>query len=412
MSSDNPRAIPLFHGDYREKEEPTLWFAQFQLSLPDSYTEIQRIRRFKMQLAPGSMADQWFYDISLTCHSFSQLQAEFLTRWPPPKPPQYSRAQQKERIMAQVLKEEDIGVWLAGEPTGNYGHVIWANKVMRIAMGMGDSTGSLVEYALEGIPNVLKDHMTCSYASWQEFLQDIESVPAIKLKRAKEDLSMNRTRDTDIAQLKAQSSPAFNTLPFQFSQLAMDNSRTAQPSYRASRAYANANTFMPPLPTANSAQIMEKLNVLLQRQATDAGRRQYEADVDAWHRTYGTEAVVGSGECYTCGMITEPMHMSSQCTATETLRPQESRWRQYVAAMLRRATPAQPPAPAYTVAPIQYAPHSVHPYYQQYGAVPTPVFAVQDDQGWWDHSNAWGQHEVGYEWGSENYGGPLPTADQ
>ncbi|KAG2048148.1 hypothetical protein BDR06DRAFT_1013269 [Suillus hirtellus] len=320
--------------------------------------------------------------------------------------------------MAQVLKEEDIGVWLAGEPTGNYGHVIWANKVMRIAMGMGDSTGSLVEYALEGIPN-----------------------------------------------LKAQSSPAFNTLPFQFSQLAMDNSRTAQPSYRASRAYANANTFMPPLPTANSlttpitlasvapnrptrgigsnamgwrgnpftcasltrAQIMEKLNVLLQCQATDAGRRQYEADVDAWHRTYGTEgvpslerpyllrpgtAVVGLGECYTCGMITEPMHMSSQCTATETLRPQESRWRQYVAAMLRRATPAQPPAPAYTVAPIQYAPHSVHPYYQQYGAVPTPVFAVQDDQGWWDHSNAWGQHEVGYEWGSENYGGPLPTADQ
>lgn len=136
--------------------------------------------------------------------------------------------------MAQVLKEEDIGVWLPGEPTGNYGHVTWATKVMRIPMGMSDSAGLLVEYAVEGIPNVLKDHLTCSYSSWQEFLQDVESVPAIKLKRAKEDLNMNRTRDTDIAQLKAQSSSTFNTLPFQFSQMTMDNSRQVQPSYRAS----------------------------------------------------------------------------------------------------------------------------------------------------------------------------------
>ncbi|KAG1795829.1 hypothetical protein EV424DRAFT_1353400 [Suillus variegatus] len=435
MSSDNPRPVPLFHGDYRDKEEPSLWFAQFQLSLPDNYLDAQRVRRLKMQMAPGSMADQWFDDVAISCSSFSQFQAEFISRWPPPKPPKYSRAQQKERVMAQVLKEEDIGVWLPGEPTGNYGHVTWATKVMRIAMGMGDSAGLLVEYAVEGIPNVLKDHLTCSYSSWQEFLQDVESVPAVKLKRAKEDLNMNRTRDADIAQLKAQSSSAFNTLPFQFSQMTMDNSRPTQPSYRASRTYANANNFLSATPSANlmamptqatpvatvnrfargagpnamgwrnnpfvrptltRAQIMEKLNTLPQRQATEAGRRQYEADVDAWHRMHGTEgtpslerpyplrpgtAVVGSGECYTCGMITEPMHLSSQCVATETLRPQESRWRQYIAAMLRRAAPAQAPAQTYTVSPAQYTPQATHTYYQQYGVAPAPVFAVQEDQG-------------------------------
>jgi hypothetical protein len=41
MSNDNLHSIPLFHGDYREKEEPSLSFAQFQLSLPDSYTDVQ-----------------------------------------------------------------------------------------------------------------------------------------------------------------------------------------------------------------------------------------------------------------------------------------------------------------------------------------------------------------------------------
>ncbi|KAG2120449.1 uncharacterized protein F5147DRAFT_646953 [Suillus discolor] len=231
MSGDNPCPIPLFHGDYREKEEPSLWFAQFRLSLPDSYSDVQCIQRLKMQLAPGSMADQWFDDISVACSLFNQLQGEFMLRWPPPKPPQYSRAQQKECVMAQVLKEEDIGVWLPGEPMSNYGQVTWGNKVMRITMGMGDSTGLLVEYALEGIPNVLKDHMTCSYASWQEFLQNVESVPAVKLKRAKEDLNMNRTRNTDIAQLKAQNLLALNTLPFQFTQLSMDSGCSPQPYY-------------------------------------------------------------------------------------------------------------------------------------------------------------------------------------
>ncbi|KAG1829622.1 hypothetical protein EV424DRAFT_1535638 [Suillus variegatus] len=294
MSSDNPRPIPLFHGDYREKEEPSLWFAQFQLSLPDSYLDAQCIQRLKMQLAPGT-----------------------------PR-----RIHRKEHVMAQVLKEEDIGVWLPGEPTGNYGHVTWATKVMRIPMGMSDSAGLLVEYAVEGIPNVLKDHLTCSYSSWQEFLQDVESVPAIKLKRAKEDLNMNRTCDADITQLKAQSSSTFNTLPFQFSQMTMDNSRQVQPSYRASRAYANANPFLSTTPNANlaampaqaipvasvnrptrgagsnimgwrgnmltrptltRAQIMEKLNTLPQHQATEVGRQQYEADVEAWHHMHGTE---------------------------------------------------------------------------------------------------------------------------
>jgi hypothetical protein len=44
MSNDNLHSIPLFHGDYREKEEPSLSFAQFQLSLPDSYTDVQHVQ--------------------------------------------------------------------------------------------------------------------------------------------------------------------------------------------------------------------------------------------------------------------------------------------------------------------------------------------------------------------------------
>ena len=63
-SRDAPRPVPLFYGDYRENEEPTTWFAQFQLSLPDNYTDAKRLQRFEMQLAPGHIADQWFASLT------------------------------------------------------------------------------------------------------------------------------------------------------------------------------------------------------------------------------------------------------------------------------------------------------------------------------------------------------------
>lgn len=173
------------------------------------------------------------------------------------------------------------------------------------------------------------------------------------------------------------------------------------------------------------AQIMEKLNVVPQRQNTENGIRQYEADVNTWHRMHGTEgipslerpyplrpgtSILGSGECYNCRIVTEPMHLSSQCTVTEVLRPQESRWRQHVAAMLRRAAPGQTSIPTYSIAQTA---QTTHPYYQQYGAPLTPqVFTVQEEQGWWDQTNAWTQQETGYEWEPENYGGPLHIAEQ
>ena len=362
-SRDTPRPVPLFHGDYRENEEPATWFAQFQLSLPDGYTDAKRLQQFEMQLAPGHIVHQWF--ISLTSSdtsSFAALRLAFYQRWPPPRPPAYSRAQQKERVMAQVLKEEDIGVWTADGATGNYGHVVWAHKVMRLALGMGDIAGFLIEPALENIPNMLKDHLSCSYSTWQEFVDDVESVPAIKLKRAREELDKERLRDADIARLKAQSTSS-SALSLQLSQLSLD---AARPVYRS--ALRNPIPSIPSIPSFNymptpsnrplppcgaglrgstfmnrpalsRTQILEKLGVVPHHPNTEMGRRQYEMDIELWHRTHGAEGIpsldypyplrpgtaeIGSGECYNCGMTTDPVHFSSQCVSNEPIRTQES----------------------------------------------------------------------------------------
>ncbi|KAG1835436.1 hypothetical protein EV424DRAFT_1340551 [Suillus variegatus] len=359
--SEHPRTVPLFKGDYGDKEEPTEWFAQFELSLPETWSDRQRIDRFAMQLAPGQIAEEWFQGLSSTrISTFLDLRTTFRRRWPPPKRPKYSRMQQKERVMAEVLDENDIGLWTAG----NYGHVVWATKVSRLALGMGDTEGYLIEYVIEGIPNLLKDHLKCEYADWDEFLEDVQSVSSIKLKRGREDLNKERVRDADIARLKVQ--PSLASLQYQFSQMSTSSQRSNPPAYRASTRIPTLPTVQPnatgiiypapnpspPMPTPNTlgtfmgtgrggfgmrgapftriqltrAQIMEKLAMMPQRANTEAGVRQYEADIELWHRNHGTEgfpsldkpyplrpgtALISSGECYSCGAVTDPPHLQS-----------------------------------------------------------------------------------------------------
>ncbi|KAG1871824.1 hypothetical protein DFJ58DRAFT_837139 [Suillus subalutaceus] len=369
--------------------------------------------------------------------------------------------------MAEVLDKNDIGLWTAG----NYGHVVWATKVSCLSLGMGDTEGYLIEYVIKGVPNLLKDHLKCEYADWDEFLEDVQSVSSVKLKRGREDLNKERARDMDIARLKAQ--PSLTSLQYQFSQMSTNGQRSNPPAYQTSMriptlpiqsaVQPNAAGVIypvlnptPPMTAPNNqvmpmgagrgagfgmrgapfmrmqltrVQIMEKLAMMPQRANTEAGVRQYEADIELWHRNHGVEgfptldkpyplrpgkALSGSGECYSCSMVTDPLHVGAQCIAQEHLRSQESRWRQQVAGLLRRtALPTN--RLAYSTAPVQYVAPATHPYYGSYGtSLPALVYLVvqQEEHSGWDGQDVWTTQESGYDWGMENYVGPLLQMDQ
>ena len=103
-----------------------------------------------------------------------------------------------------------------------------------------------------------------------------------------------------------------------------------------------------------------------------------------WHRTYGGNAtpsleqpyplkpgtvILGSGKCFICGMVTDLPHIGGTCQATEPLQPLESRWRQLVAGMLRRATFPRPP-----VSQVQYVWPAIYSGQDGYSAsTPLPV---------------------------------------
>ena len=80
-----------------------------------------------------------------------------------------------ERIREQVLSEENIGKWITplDKWKADYGQNIWANKVVKAAITMGDTAEFLIDCVVDGILNLLKDHLACRYDTWEEFKKDI-----------------------------------------------------------------------------------------------------------------------------------------------------------------------------------------------------------------------------------------------
>ncbi|KIM56849.1 hypothetical protein SCLCIDRAFT_17106 [Scleroderma citrinum Foug A] len=385
-TSATAKMLPLFHGDYSDKEEPAHWFAQFQLALPDLWPEATKVQWFRMQLAPRGYTDEWFDALTTSeCASVAAIRTR--ARW--------SKVQQKERVRDQSLKEEEIGKWIQEGRVGDYGQNVWAERVMKLALSMGDADGTLIEYAIKMAPPILRNHLEEGYDSWEEFIQAVRNIPAVKLRHSREDLEKERTQDSAIAVLRQQ-----------VTQLTV---WASVPSYQASPRVSPTS-----LPYTNAVSGTAT-------PSTPQGA--------AWHRTYGSDttpslkrpyplkpgmAALGSGECFVCRMVTDLPHIGGVCQAAEPLKPLESRWRQLVAGMLRRAMSPRPP-----VSQVQY----VWPMTQLHPAVsmlaPVLVHAVgayEDDTSTGDNYGFKGDGytEVPWDWvtASENGGGLRQPADQ
>ncbi|KAG2035646.1 hypothetical protein BDR03DRAFT_983494 [Suillus americanus] len=303
IMADTMKSVPLFYGDYGENKNPAAWFTQFELLLPNSWTDTQRIHRFAMQLMPGESAAEWYQGLTSShISSFASLKAEFFKCWPVPKQPKLTQVQQKEHIMAQTLKEDEVGERTQEGRTGNYAHVIWAINISWLALGMGDIDGAMIEYALEGIPNLLKDHLKCTYNTWEEFVEDIQNVPNVKLKHRQEDLDKERAHDAKIAKLKAQNMLSTSYLSQQLTQMSMGMQQmplTMLPplvnpnlpvTTRGGSLMFNTNRgAFTPCTQLTWAQILERAALVPQRHNTEVGTHQYEVDVDMWHHAYGAQ---------------------------------------------------------------------------------------------------------------------------
>ena len=145
---NNPLYTDMFIGDY----------------VPLSWNDNQKITHFENHIAPSSLVQEWFDNLDPgDKQTLSALQMAFYKQWPCPTQPSFSCAEQKEQIRGLVLKEDNIGKWVtpSDKQKVDYGQNLWATEVAKMATNMGDHKGFLIDYVLEGILNILKDHLTC-----------------------------------------------------------------------------------------------------------------------------------------------------------------------------------------------------------------------------------------------------------
>lgn len=196
---------PSFYGDYENGEEPTNWIRKYQLSLPPSYSDADKISRFELQCAAASPAEAWFASLTAAnTTSWSTFITAFKTRWPPPAQVALSVAQKKDRIRAVVLKDEEVGVMIEEDRGSEWGHVKWARKIVRMAQGFNDSQCHLLDVVLENTPEVLRDFLSDNYSTWADFEADVSKVSASHLLKAKQRLALEKKLREDVNKLQSQ----------------------------------------------------------------------------------------------------------------------------------------------------------------------------------------------------------------
>ena len=185
--------------------EPARWFATFQLGLPASWTESRKIEWFKLQLDPGNVAQDWYNDLTIVeTVSMTALQKAFNTRWPMKHKLQVTQVQLKQHLWGLALKENNIGEWRQKEGVGDYSQNHWAEEVMSMAINAGDTQGRLIDFVIEGIPRILKDHLAGDYDSWEAFEDAVWAVPPDRLQAEKRRQEEDKSRDQVIAALQQQ----------------------------------------------------------------------------------------------------------------------------------------------------------------------------------------------------------------
>ncbi|KAG2144245.1 hypothetical protein DEU56DRAFT_754307 [Suillus clintonianus] len=161
---------PSFHGNYEKDEEPTNWLRRYQLSLPPSYSDSDKIERFELQCAAASPAEE--------CNIQNTL------------------ASASTRETHSCAKEERGRDW---------GHVKWAKQVTKMVLGFGDVHCHFLDVVLENTPEVLRDFLADHYNTWAEFESDVAKTSASQLIWAKQRIANERKLREDVDRLQTQS---------------------------------------------------------------------------------------------------------------------------------------------------------------------------------------------------------------
>ncbi|KAF8950516.1 hypothetical protein BDZ97DRAFT_1617781, partial [Flammula alnicola] len=303
MTSQLPGISP-FHGDGEKDENPQDFLKTLkQLFLSSTiWDDSRRVEFFASCLKSSSVAEEWYDNLPPTAtDTWAHLEAAFKSKWPVKTKPGKTKAEKQQQLEDCVLKEEELGTTKAVDGTEEQAHIVWADKVQRLAAAIPDTDGLLIGAVRRNLPAALKALVGDQHATWRSFCDAVHAIP----------LSLIREQQEAEKEKK------------EFRKMKEEMERLKRLQDTPSKAKVHPDT--------------------------PAGQAMYQTDVTTWRSAHGSlspnetrpyplspgTSPVASGECWKCG---HHGHMATNCSSTKQVPPSEERWRAIAAGIKRRAT--------------------------------------------------------------------------
>lgn len=372
-------AIKRFWGDDEHDDEVPEDFVNaieiLFLQKPNT-PDAQKLRAFELHLRSGSVAKQWWSALpSTNKDTWEHLLLAFKARWPD-KTATVKTVEEKQAALERTkITEEEIGTRVKVLGVEEFAHVVWADKIEKLAAAIPDTNGLLIGSIRKAMPKVLQKVTGSGHTDWVSFCGAIRTATLAQIEEAKEEekeaqnlreqvrklqeLRNTSTRDiTNALQRLTVNTPTpvprFPTLRTQPPHTQNPHHPPAQTfnQYPARAAYQAPNQMPYRQNRPPAARMEDVIRLALPiHPNTPAGRALYNAQITQWNldnpgqyvsetRPYplspGTTPV-GSGECWKCGMLG---HTSPSCQSTNPIPTIEGRWRSIAGTIKRTCTPA------------------------------------------------------------------------
>lgn len=161
-------------------------------------TETDKVRFFELSVKTKSPAEAWLLTLTaIDKASFKALRAAFELRWPA-KPITVKTTAEKQALLDEtVLKPSDLGRRVAASlgSEEELSHVVWADKVERLAGDIPDTNNLLVASTRKKLPKALLKLVSLKPMTWKQFADAVREISLEELMEKIEEERESTLRD-------------------------------------------------------------------------------------------------------------------------------------------------------------------------------------------------------------------------
>jgi hypothetical protein len=314
-------------------------------------TEPDKVRFLELSLKAQSPATAWFATLTANDKkTFTAARKAFELRWPVKAITEKTTAEKQAMLDETELKIGDLGRRVAASigAEEELSHIVWADKVERLAGDIPDTNNLLVASTRKRLPKPLRKLIGLKAMTWKEFADAVRSITLEELMEKVEE-----ERDSNRYTLVTPNTPS-KALGAAFGNINIARQQNPPPSQYQQTGAIQRLSYTTERPAHERlADVLSKALPMHPRNAE--GIALYNAQVLLWQSIHGQNGrgpnetrpypltpgtvPVASGECWKCGHRT---HHPGPCPAP-SVPNLETKWRSIAQTIRKRAEAAAVP---------------------------------------------------------------------